>query len=274
MKTRITDLVQDCCPEKADIGVYDEELAQRILNRVQDRLGAESRPPQRVVRKLPRAFLLAAALVLALGTVAFAIAEYTISLRKPASDEELVSGFRYEEVKDGKVWNSEILAYPDAGMVFTFNCPEEIRSTPEFRCFWLPQEATEGITDEQGWSKRLFCDAGDTIPYSISTIDYIRNGFQLVLSGNVTVVKEERLGDWEILEVTSDYSSLPYRTYERANYIMLFNQSTGYLVLISGELEMETLEHIAHEMEIRESNSPVVKEPGGPQIGVIDLARG
>ena len=273
MKTRITDLVQDCYAENINIGEYDEELAARIMDNVQNRLGVKNTPPRRV-RKLPRAFLLAAVLVLAFGAVAFAIAEYTLSLRKPSADEELVSGFRYEEVVDGKVWNSEILAYPDAGMIFTFNCPEEITSTPEFRCFWLPQEATEGITDEQGWTKRLLCDSGDTIPYCISTIDYIRDGLQLVISGDVSVVKEERLGDWELLEVTSDYGELPYQTYDYANYLMLFNQSTGYLILISGESDMESLEHIAHEMEIRESSSPRIEYTGGVPIGAIDLARG
>jgi hypothetical protein len=235
-------------------------------------LGAKNQPNR--IKKIPRAFLIAAVLALAFGTVAFAIAEYTISLRKPSVDEELVSGFRYEEVVDGKVWNSEILAYPDAGMVFTFTCPEETMHTPEFRCFWLPQEATEGITDEKGWTKRLFCDSGDIIPYCISTIDSVSNGLQLILSGDVSVVKEERLGDWELLEVTSDCSKLIYPTYDRANYILLFQKTTGYLVLISGELDMETLEHIAYEMEIRESGIPKVEHTGGPLIGTIDLGRG
>ena len=273
MKTRITDLVQDCYAENINIGEYDEELSARIMDSVQNLLEVKNTSSRRI-RKLPRAFLLAAVLVLAFGAVAFAIAEYTLSLRKPSADEELVSGFRYEEVVDGKVWNSEILAYPDAGMIFSFNCPEEILYTPEFRCFWLPQEATEGITDEQGWTKRLFCDSGDTIPYSISTIDYIRDGLQLVISGDVSVVKEERLGDWELLEVTSDYSELPYQTYDYANYLMLFDQSTGYLVLISGESDIETLEHIAYEMEIRESSSPRIEYTGGVLTGAIDLARG
>lgn len=273
MKIRITDLIQDCCPENITIGEYDEELTARITDSVMERLGVKNTRPHRI-RKLSRTLLLAAVVALVFGTVAYAIAEYTISLRKPSADEELVSGFRYEEVVDGKVWNSEILAYPDAGMIFTFDCPEEMTHTPEFRCFWLPQEATEGITDEQGWSKRLFCDSGDEIPYSISTIDYISDGFQLVLSGDVSVVKEEYLGDWQILEIMSDYSGLIYPTYDRANYIMLFQKATGYLVLISGESDMETLEHIAYEMEIRESRTPKVEQTGDVPIGVIDLARG
>ena len=254
------------------MGEYNDELATRIIDKVQVHLRAKNQSHR--IRKVPRIFLIAAMLALAFGTVAFAIAEYTISLRKPSVDEELVSGFRYEEVVDGKVWNSQILTYPDAGMVFTFTCPEEMTHTPEFRCFWLPQEATEGITDEQGWTKRLFCDSGDIIPYCISTIDSISNGLQLVLSGNVSVVKEERLGDWELLEVTSDYSELIYPTYNRANYILLFQKTTGYLVMISGELDMETLEHIACEMEIRESGTPKVEHTGGPLIGTIDLGRG
>ena len=273
MKTRITDLIQDCCPADIDIGEYDGDLAARILNSVQAHLDEETSRTHRI-RKLTRTFLLAAVLAVLLGTAAFAIAEYTITLRKPAADEELVSGFRYEEIVDGKVWNSEMLAYPDAGMVFTFSCPEEMPHTPEFRCFWLPQEATEGITDEQGWTKRLFCDSGETILYSIYTIDHIKAGFQLVLSGDVTVVKEEQLGAWQILEVTSDYSRLNYSAYDRANYILLFDQSTGYLVLISGEADMVTLEHIAHEIEIRESSLPKSEHNDNSLISMIDLARG
>ena len=95
-----------------------------------------------------------------------------------------------------------------------------------------------------------------------------------MLSGDVSVVKEEHLGDWEILEVTSDCSKLIYPTYDRANYILLFQKTTGYLVLISGELDMETLEHIAYEMEISESGIPWIEYTGGVPIGTIDLARG
>ena len=95
-----------------------------------------------------------------------------------------------------------------------------------------------------------------------------------MLSGDVSVVIKEHLGGWKLLEVTSDCSKLIYPTCDRANYILLFQKTTGYLVLISGELDMETLEHIAYEMEIRESGIPKVEHTGGPLIGTIDLARG
>ena len=55
---------------------------------------------------------------------------------------------------------------------------------------------------------------------------------------------------------------------------MLFQKTTGYLVLISGELDMETLEHIAYEMEIRECNIPRMEDGGVYPIATIDLARG
>ena len=73
MKTRISDLVADCCPAEVDLGKPDEALALRITGKVRERLGAEAAPPRRR-SKLPRAFLLAAALVLAFGTAAFALA--------------------------------------------------------------------------------------------------------------------------------------------------------------------------------------------------------
>ena len=44
--------------------------------------------------------------------------------------------------------------------------------------------------------------------------------------------------------------------------------------MISGELDMETLEHIAYEMEIRESSSPRTESGEGSLIGTLDLARG
>ena len=273
MKTRITDLAADCCPVKIDLGKPDEALALRITKRVRERMGADAAPPRKR-RKLPRALLLAAVLVLSFGTAAFALAQYGMNLRKPTAEDTLVSGFRYEEVVDGKVWNSEILAYPDAGMVFTFACPEESSSTAEFRCFWLPREATEGTTDAEGWTKRLFCDGGSSIPYSISTYDALRDGFQLVLSGDVNVVKEEHWGSWKVLEVSSDCSRLVFPTYDRANFILLFDEGRGFLVVISGEETLETLEHIARELEIRESAVARGEYPDAALVGLLDLARG
>ena len=273
MKIRITDLMADCCPEEAVIGNYDRRLAEKINRNVLQRISpANSRAIRN--RRLPRAFLLAAALILSIGTIAFAVVGYSMSHRKPAAEEGLVSGFRCEEVVDGKVWNSEILSFPDAGMVFTFACPGEMVNTPEFRCFWLPDEATEGITDEDGWTKRLFRDEGEKILYSISTVDYIRDGMQLVLSGDVEVTGEETWDDWQILKVTSDCSRLVYPTYDRANYILLYQEATGHLILIAGEAEMETLEHIAREMEIRESDIPAPASAGSLPVSSIDLARG
>lgn len=273
MKTRISDLVADCCPAEVDLGKPDEALALRITGKVRERLGAEAAPPRRR-SKLPRAFLLAAALVLAFGTAAFALAGFGMNLRKPAAEDPLVSGFRYEEVVDGKVWNSEILTYPDAGMVFTFSCPEESSHAAEFRCFWLPREATEGLTDEEGWTKRLFCDTGSRIPYRIETCETIRDGSQRVINGDVEVIKEEHWDSWKVLELSSDYTKLPISAYDRANYILLFDESRGFLVVISGEEELETLEHIAREMEIRESEEPKFVYPGSSGIGILDLGRG
>ena len=177
-------------------------------------------------------------------------------------------------VVDGKVWNSEILTYPDAGMVFTFSCPEESSHAAEFRCFWLPREATEGLTDEEGWTKRLFCDTGSRIPYCIETCETIRVGSQRVINGDVEVIKEEHWDSWNVLELSSDYTKLPISAYDRANYILLFDESCGFLVVISGEEELETLEHIAREMEIRESEEPKFVYPGSSGIGILDLGRG
>ena len=90
----------------------------------------------------------------------------------------------------------------------------------------------------------------------------------------VVVVGEENWDDWQILKVSADCSDLIYPTYDRANYILLYQNSTGYLIVVAGEAEMETLEHIAREMEIRRSDIPKHEDINGLPVGSIDLARG
>ena len=62
--------------------------------------------------------------------------------------------------------------------------------------------------------------------------------------------------------------------YDEANYILLFDESRGYLVIISGTSDMETLEHIAQGLEIRESDIPKRENNLAADIGAIDVGRG
>ena len=103
--------------------------------------------------------------------------------------------------------------------------------------------------------------------------------FKTVINGEVTIVKEEDWGDWHVTELTSDYTNCTWRwSYERANYVLLFNSEKGWRVDVTGTADLETLEHIARELEIRDSGErPYFADSGETVvegIGMIDPGRG
>lgn len=272
MKIRISDLADRCCPESVVLGGGDAALCERLDRSVLERIGAEK---SRRRTKLPKALLLAAVLVLLLGTAAFAASDYFMDRRQVQPAEPPVTG-RWLLLSDsGEVLEEQKLVFPEAGMVLSFSGPEEERTLPEFRCFWLPSEADRGLTDAEGWTRYLADEGGgEEIPY-ILRADAVEPGkTRLVLSGTVETVKETQWGDWQLIELSSDYSGIPYWGYDRANYILLFNARRGWLVQISGMLELETLEHIAREMEIRDSGEAAVGSAYREQLGSMDLGRG
>ena len=91
----------------------------------------------------------------------------------------------------------------------------------------------------------------------------------------MTVIKEEYWGDWYVLQLSSDYSGCKLRwPSEKANYILLFDEESGILVTIGGTSDIETLEHIAREMEIRNSGRKMPENNMDAGIGQIDIGRG
>ena len=54
----------------------------------------------------------------------------------------------------------------------------------------------------------------------------------------------------------------------------MFDPARGYLVQVSGTDSMETLEKIAENLEIRESDTPPFESPFSEEIGILDLGRG
>ncbi len=76
--------------------------------------------------------------------------------------------------------------------------------------------------------------------------------------------------------VSSDYKKLLH--YDRIiNYVFMFDETKGYFVRVAGAADMETLEKIARNIEVRESSTPYELEPAGTprsNICIIDLGRG
>ena len=274
MQIRISDMMDECCPAQVELGDGDAMLAARVQSRVFEKIGA-ARPRRR--SKAARILPLAAVLALLLGTVAFAASEFFMNVERRDAAEPPVEGRWLMVGEDGQVLTDVKEIAPNAGMVLGFSGPEERWNMPEFRCFYLPSAAEQGLTDEEGWTRYLADEHGDTeteIPYIIEARNVEPGVSRFVIDGAAELVKEERWGDWQVMEVHSDYRNVYPRGYDEANYILLFDAARGYLVQVKGTLDMETLEHIARELEIRQSAEPFAPSGYTEMLSSLNVARG
>ena len=112
------------------------------------------------------------------------------------------------------------------------------------------------------------------MPYLITATNVNTGNSKGVLNGKTEIVKQENWDGWEITEIVSDYTESSFASWEIVNYIFMFDPERGYLVRVSGTDSMETLEEIAENLEIRESNMPPFEHPYSETIGFLDLGRG
>lgn len=277
VQIRISELMDDCCPEELSFSGEDKALARRVNASVMKKLGIPERKPRRTAKKTLRTLLLVAALAVLLSTAAYAVGGYYMNLRKTDAP---VSGKWVELAADGTLLSEQKLVYPDAGMVLSFEGPAERGNTPEFRCWYLPSEADFGFTDAEGWASYLSDNGeGRSIPYVIGASSVRPGSFRSVINGEVTLVKEDDWGGWHVTELTSDYTNCTQRwAYDRANFVLLFNAEKGWLITVCGTDALETLEHIARELEIRDSGERPYHEQAMTglveTIGMIDPGRG
>ena len=265
------------CPENVELGAADTDRTRRIESMVMNKIGAEQPKSRRIRKKTLSTLLLAAVLALLLGTAACAVSGWFMNMKKT---DEPVTGYWRAVDAAGKLTDEQKIIFPDAGMVLSFEGPKERMNRPEFRCWYLPSEASFGYTDEEGWTQYLSDQGGGTgsdIPYIVSAGNVRAGNFRTVINGEVTLVKEEDWGDWHVTVLTSDYTDCKGRwVYERANFVLLFNAGKGWLVSVTGTDPHETLERIARELEIRDSGEPAFDGEDNmvESIGMIDPGRG
>ena len=275
VQIRISDLMDESCPTELRLGAEDKDMARRINASVMAKIGAQQPKMRRKARRTVYTLLLAAVIAALMGTVAYAASGWFMGLKK--ADEPVTGHYRAVD-KDGNLKTDYKLSYPDAGIVLSFEGPEERTNQPEFRCFYLPSEADFGFTDENGWASYL-SDSGEgaSIPYIVSASNVRAGNHRRIINGEVTTVKEEIWGDWQVTELTSDYTHCTQHwAYDRANYILLFNSEKGWLILVSGTDDLDTLEHIARELEIRDSGEPAFsgEDSAIESLGILDPGRG
>ncbi len=285
MTVYITDLCAALCPADVDIGRVDALRTARVKSAVFDKLGMDApgaanapKAPSRRMRKSARVALIAAVIAALLGATAYAVSAFTLN-RRDVEPDEVVTGYWTYLDETGAVAESQKWSYPHAGMVFTFSGADSAYNKPEFRCFYLPNEPTEGITDENGWTTNLAGTppTGHSFPYCITASNVPAGNCQYVINGKAELVDETDWGAWHVMKITSDYSEHDGFEFDndRVNYIILFDAARGYFVNIRGTSDMETLDHIARDMEIRESATPYSPNPNlSETIAILEPGRG
>lgn len=278
MQIRITDLTEGCCPERAEPGKRDAELVRRIEREVFMKLNLDGRQLRR--RNIIRTVLIAAVIAALMTVTAFAAGLFSMERHKVEEGEEVSGYWRFYD-QEGELTEQQEWTYPEASIVFTFYGPEEEYNMPEFRFGWLPEEGEhyeEQKSRSEGWmsSYGQVCQC-DIIPCQAGVMSVPVKGYRGVLNGEATVLKEETWDCWAVTEIQVDYTDCKtVRWPEPVNYIYMFDEERGYLAYVRGCDDMETLEKIAKNMEIRESDTP--NPSYGPldevQIGIFDLARG
>lgn len=281
----ISDLCAALCPADVTIGEENAARTARIKAAVYENLGMAApgaRKPGRIatrrMRKSVRAALIAAAIAALLGATAYAVTSFTVNRCEVEAGEGVTGYWTYVD-ENGAVTESQKWSYPHAGMVFTFSGSETVYNKPEFRCFYLPNEPTEGITDADGWTSRLAGTppTGHSFPYCITASNVSTGNSRYIINGKAELVDESDWGTWHVMKITSDYSACEsfYFENDRVNYIILFDAVRGYFVNICGTSDMETLEHIACEIEVRESATPYAPDTAMSEtIGILEPGRG
>ena len=272
MELLISDISSLCFSDDIDITVSEDlDMTERIRASVMAQI-KDTKPQKH--RKPIRVFLIAAAVAALLTTAAFAISRFVMN---KTETDETVTG-RWTKLDDeGNIILDQEIDFPDAGMVFTFTGPEERHNEPEFRALWLPEGDIEGNTDDDGWTWYL-CDKGDgkgSLPFLIQASNVNTGNSKFVLNGNVSIISEEEKDGWEITKIVCDYTDTSFKwDGNEANYVLMFNPEMGYLVRVGGTSDLETIEKIAENLEIRESDSPPFDSGMTETIGMLDIGRG
>ena len=283
MQIRISDLMDDCCPEGVALGTADEQLTQRVKAKVLNKIKNDPAQPGR--KNVTRILLLAAVIATLMTATAFAAGLFSMR-RETVPADEIPSGYWRFYDDEGKLMEEQRLVYPDAGLIFTFTGPDTPRYQLEIKPGWLPEGEhyvecfRSGYTGD-GWGNGFgACCSCDHIPCQIFAHEVDTRGRMSVLNAEPVTIEEETWDNWKVTKVVADYSNTEWSSMNKywsiVNYILMFDEEQGILVTVQGVDSMDTLEKIAKNLEIRETDTPV---PQGNsldeiQIGMMDIGRG
>lgn len=230
-------------------------------------------------------FALAAALIIALGTIAYA-AVFSMERRVPDSSETF--RINWEENPEGH------LDWSDAKLAVTFPDTAESREI-EFRPGWLPDEmeslktgewTTHFTAEKLGgngmYSPKLVPAYAEMIQPLLINVFYMSEfndgGALLLLYHEPEDIVEEHWDEQgvDVMKIRS-VQHLPavpqYNTPERTqvqNIILLSDPEAGWIIRLCGEIEMDELEEVAKNMETLETGRVLTYDDFDSHNAIMD----
>lgn len=257
-----TDLAEDCFPEELMLGEYDEALNARIKEKVMKQI--EGKHAKKKTGRVIRIVALVAVLA-----VLFTVSAYATGLfsQKFTKANGTVSGEWIWHNEDGTL-EVQKMNYPEAGYVLTAENMGSIPNRIELKANWLPSN-TQNVGK---WGAYLHDDGGfeGPVPYGVA-VYYAIPGFTAVLNGDVEILSEETWGEYKVTKLTAAWN-LEYGLGVQ-NFILMKDEEHGYIISVGGGDDFETLEHIARELEVRDTGEPVNYDPNF-NIGIMNIGRG
>ena len=238
-------------------------------------------------RRTVRTLLIAAVLVSLLTATAFAAGLFSMKNRPAEKDETYT--IRWEESE----WSPEgSVTWKDLKYVFKFDGPEESKKV-EFKPGWLPFEPNEKMNawsrTEDGWYTRLVSEGAPEVdsfsdnyqPYCVEVYyapQFYNDGAMILLYATPDKITEEEWGEYHVMKFHAE-NVIPANEYREEThldyyFVILFSQNNGEIVVVSGTSDMETVEHVAKELEIRRTDEVIRSSDFETNALFIDVGQG
>ena len=234
------------------------------------------------IRRLGRTLLIAAALSCLFIITAFAASRASMSHRDVEPEEKFHVRFETEGLPIEGDWRTNFC--------LEFEGPSECEAV-HFKPGWLPYdywpEVYAAFQDGDGWYTRI---TGESIPSSLLpegmtnsqpymievyyVCQFVPDGAMILFSEpEVGPVTEEQWGDVQVTKFTTTRDNGEYGV-DVNNYLILFHPEQGWIIPIRGAESMETLEHIAWELQVEPTGETVRSEDFENPYVFIDVAVG
>ena len=233
---------------------------------------------------------LAACLVLALAITAYAIGVFSLSHRDPEPGETY--SLYWPDNPSGR------LVWDKFNYVFEFDGPDECAEI-KFKEGWLPfrpnEEVNSWSTDEEGWRSTLVSEGAEGVdhtsenyqPYRVDTYYasmFKNDGAMILMYHTPEKIINEQWGEHQVLKfhatqhfdaIDNDETGIhrPERVLDYY-YVMLFSPDDGYVIVVSGTSDMETIEHVARELQIKKTGNMLSADDFEQNCVFIDVGQG